>query len=144
MRSRTVLTTILLASITNALPQPSLRFEDNNILPLLNLVRRFLSPRQYNGDTFNQLVDGTACRKVTVIYARGTTQDGNVGDSEAVGPLMFNALAASIGVENLAVQGVDYSASILGFLAGGDSKGAQKMADLVNTVCSRFKSTGFH
>lgn len=37
-----------------------------------------LEARQYGGDTYNQLTDGTPCRDITVIYARGTTQDGNV------------------------------------------------------------------
>jgi cutinase len=35
---------------------------------------RDLTKRQYSGDTYNQLTDGTACRPITVIYARGTTQ----------------------------------------------------------------------
>jgi len=35
---------------------------------------RDLTKRQFSGDTYNQLTDGTACRRVTVIYARGTTQ----------------------------------------------------------------------
>jgi cutinase len=94
----------------------------------------FLSARQYSGDPFNQLTDGTPCRRVTVIYARGTTQDGNVGDPAAVGPLFFNALAAKIASSSLAVQGVDYSASIVGFLAGGDSDGSNTMRDLVTRV----------
>jgi cutinase len=93
-----------------------------------------LEKRQYTGDTYNQLIDGTACRAVTLIYARGTTQAGNVGDPAAVGPLFFNNLAGLIGASNLAVQGIDYAANIFGFLAGGDSDGSQKMAELVATV----------
>jgi cutinase len=39
-----------------------------------SVEERGLSKRQYSGDTYNQLTDGTACRAITVIYARGTTQ----------------------------------------------------------------------
>ena len=39
-----------------------------------SVEERGLTKRQYNGDTYNQLTDGTACRPITVIYARGTTQ----------------------------------------------------------------------
>ena len=93
-----------------------------------------LRSRQYSGDTYNQLTDGTPCRAVTLIYARGTNQAGNVGDSAAVGPLFFNSLASKIGTSNLAVQGVTYSASIGGFLQGGDPTGSQTMATLTAQV----------
>lgn len=94
-----------------------------------------LSKRQYNGNTFNQLTDGTPCREVTLIYARGTTQDGNVGAPTDEGPTFFNAVASSLGgTSRLAIQGVTYSANIFGFLAGGDSAGTTTMFNLINTV----------
>ncbi|KAH9427829.1 hypothetical protein MCOR02_011328 [Pyricularia oryzae] len=72
-----------------------------------------LEARQYGGDTYNQLTDGTPCRDITV------------GDPAAVGPLIFNALAGIVGTDRLAVQGVTYAANILGFLLGGDPTGAR-------------------
>lgn len=94
-----------------------------------------VSKRQYTGDTYNQLTDGTACRRVTVIYARGTTQEGNVGSADSEGPTFFNALASRLGGANqLAIQGVTYPADIFGFLAGGDAKGATTMFNLINQV----------
>lgn len=61
--------------------------------------------RQYLlDDTENQLTDGTACREVTILFARGTTEEGNVG--ELVGPPFFQAVADIIGSDNVAVQGV--------------------------------------
>ncbi|KAJ0123001.1 cutinase precursor [Diaporthe amygdali] len=92
--------------------------------------------------TANELTDGTPCRAVTLIYARGTTQSGNIGAAGDVGPLMMNNLSTIIGASNLAVQGVDYAADIFGFLAGGDAKGSQTMADLAtlaNTQCPSTK-----
>lgn len=83
----------------------------------------------------NQVTDGTACRPVTVIYARGTSQAGNVGDSAAVGPLFFNNLASRLGgTSQLAIQGVTYSASVSGFLQGGDPTGSTTMTNLISTV----------
>lgn len=94
-----------------------------------------LSKRQYGADTYNQLTDGTACRPITVIYARGTTQEGNVGSPDSEGPTFFNALASRLGgTGRLAIQGVTYPANIFGFLAGGDSNGATTMFNLINTV----------
>ncbi|KAJ0131838.1 Cutinase, partial [Colletotrichum tanaceti] len=100
-----------------------------------------ISKRQYNGDTFNQLTDGTPCRRVTLIWARGTTQSGNVGDAGSEGPAFFNALASRVGASNLAVQGVDYPASIFGFLAGGDAAGSTTMANLVARAVTQCPST---
>jgi len=99
-----------------------------------------LAKRQYNGNTFNQLTDGSACRDVSLIFARGTTSPGNVGEAGSEGPTFFNAVASRIGAARLAVQGVNYSASILGFLSGGDAAGATTMFNLINDVSllSRF------
>ena len=62
---------------------------------------------------------------MTVIFARGTTETGNVG--VLAGPPFFDALGAIIGAGNLVLQGVDYPASVEAFLDGGDSGGAQTM-----------------
>jgi cutinase len=93
-----------------------------------------LAKRQYNGNTFNQLTDSSACRDVSLIFARGTTSPGNVGEANSEGPTFFNAVASRIGASRLAVQGVNYSASILGFLSGGDAAGATTMFNLINDV----------
>lgn len=65
-----------------------------------------------------------ACKGMTVIFARGTTEAGNVGS--VAGPPFFQALSTKVGGD-LAVQGVDYPADIPGFLAGGDAAGSKKM-----------------
>lgn len=96
--------------------------------------------------TSNQLTDGTPCRATTVIYARGTTQDGNIGAAGDVGPDLFNNLSSIIGASKLAVQGVDYPATIAGYLAqlaGDNGTGGQTMADLVTRV-SFLLRMGFH
>lgn len=90
-------------------------------------------------DTANELTDGTPCREVTLIYARGTTQDGNIGAAGDVGPVFMDELAGIIGADALAVQGVDYPADVVGFLAGGSPSGSRTMANLVALVsCHSF------
>lgn len=91
------------------------------------------------GMTENMLTDGTPCRAVTLIFARGTTESGNVGTF--AGPPFFQALANDIGASNLAVQGVDYPADIPGFLEGGDPTGSATMASLVSQAASQCPST---
>ena len=82
---------------------------------------------------------GGACKPVTIIFARGTTELGNVGTF--AGPPFFNALGHVIGDSNIAVQGVNYPASIAGFLAGGDAGGASTLASLTNQAASKCPST---
>ncbi|CBX97575.1 hypothetical protein LEMA_P089840.1 [Plenodomus lingam JN3] len=101
-----------------------------------------VTKRQYTGTTYNQLTDGTPCRAVTVIYARGTTQEGNVGDVGSEGPTFLNALANRLGgTGRLAIQGVDYPANIFGFLAGGDAGGATTTLNLINRAITQCPST---
>lgn len=88
--------------------------------------------------TRNDLVNGV-CAPVTVIFARGTVEFGNVGS--LAGPPFFNALEGIIGSQNLAVQGVDYGATIAGYLEGGDPAGAATLASLVNLAVSQCPST---
>jgi cutinase len=104
--------------------------------------------------TENGLTNGTGCKAMTVIFARGvsspsplnlphettnshsqTTEQGNVGT--LTGPPFFAALAQVVGINNLAVQGVDYPADIPGFLAGGDANGSMTMAQLVGQAVTQ-------
>jgi cutinase len=98
-----------------------------------------LEERQSTGDTRNDLTDGSPCKAVTVIFARGTTESGNVGS--LAGPPFFTALSGDIGAVNLAVQGVAYPADIAGFLAGGDATGSATMAQLVNQAMTQCPQT---
>lgn len=101
-----------------------------------------LSTRQDDWDVErNELtsVPGIGCKPITVIFARGTLELGNVG--ELVGPPFFNDLDDLIGANNIAVQGVDYSATIGGYLIGGDPGGAQTTADLLNQAAGNCPDT---
>ena len=80
-------------------------------------------------NTQNDLKNGSPCKALTIIFARGTVEAGNVG--ARIGPPLFSAVANITGTANLAVQGVDYPAGIFGFLAGGSASGSTLMKELV-------------
>lgn len=79
-------------------------------------------------DTRNDIVDGI-CKPFTLIFARGTTEDPNLGN--LVGPPFVYALNATFGTENVAVQGVNnYPASPADYCAGGSLTGSQNLASV--------------
>ena len=101
-----------------------------------------LSKRQDDVDVErNELtsVANAGCKPITVIFARGTFELGNVGSF--VGPPFFNNLDDLIGADNIAVQGVDYPASLVGYLEGGDPGGAQTTAHLLNQAATNCPDT---
>lgn len=69
------------------------------------------------------------CPSVAVIYARGTSEPGNMGF--LAGPPLATALQHYFNGTRLAIQGLDYPASIAGFAAGGSPEGAERMAAIV-------------
>ncbi|KAF2148706.1 carbohydrate esterase family 5 protein [Myriangium duriaei CBS 260.36] len=91
-------------------------------------------------DTANQLTG--PCRPVTFIYARGSTQKGNMGTD--IGPSISAALQKKYGAKNVATQGLNYKAALKGNLEkqGCDAAGiATFIADLksVATKCPKSK-----
>lgn len=89
----------------------------------------------YPNQTYNQLTDGTPCRNVTLIYARGMGGKGNVGEVNGVGPIIFNRLATIIGgPENLAIAGVKYKANMKTVIQKGPREGGRAMTELINRV----------
>ena len=87
--------------------------------------------------TSNELFEG-GCRNVTFIFARGSTEVGNIGN-DVSGPLSL-ALKAKYGDSFIATQGVDYPASLLTNLLpkGCSPKGIAHMAgdiQLAATQC---------
>jgi cutinase len=97
-----------------------------------------VSVQKRDSDTENDLVD-EVCKTVTVIFARGTLESGNVGS--LAGPPFFDALDTDLGTSNVALQGVDYGAAILGYLEGGDPAGAATLANLTNLAVTQCPDT---
>lgn len=61
------------------------------------------------GSTENGVKNKNCCTDVTVIFARGTSEGGNMGTVS--GPPMVKSLRAKLGAGRVTVQGVDYAAS---------------------------------
>jgi cutinase len=56
------------------------------------------------------------CKAVTVLFAKGTGEDGNMGDGSSPGPAWVAAIRSSLGTAAVAVQGIDYDASVIGYV----------------------------
>ncbi|KAL9614279.1 MAG: hypothetical protein Q9167_001235 [Letrouitia subvulpina] len=102
----------------------------------LGTLSNNLKERLSISDTENEL---GLCRPVTIIFARGTIEPGNVGT--LTGPPFFNALGLIIGRDNIGIQGVPYAATIGGYLAGGDSGGSENLASLTKQAVSQCPDT---
>lgn len=75
--------------------------------------------------TYNDLTNGQ-CGDVTLIFARGTDDPGNVG--ALVGPEFYAALQSALGSTTSIFQGVNnYDASVTQYLEGGSPTGASDM-----------------
>ena len=87
------------------------------------------------GVTRNDIVNGI-CKPFTLIFARGTTEDGNVGN--IVGPPFVLALEKAFGASNVAVQGVNnYPATSQDYCAGGSLSGSQNLVQVCNALLRR-------
>ncbi|KAF3763112.1 family 5 carbohydrate esterase [Cryphonectria parasitica EP155] len=89
--------------------------------------------------TYNDLTDGE-CADVTLIFARGTDEPGNVG--ALVGPEFYSALQSALGSTTSIFQGVnDYDASVTQYLEGGSTTAASDMATLVTQAFTQCPDT---
>jgi hypothetical protein len=72
------------------------------------------------------------CKKVALIFARGSTEIGTMGS--IVGPSFTSALGRKFGAGNVYSAGVQYPASIEGAISGamnpGGAQGAIRMASM--------------
>ncbi|KAF9446411.1 carbohydrate esterase family 5 protein [Macrolepiota fuliginosa MF-IS2] len=80
-----------------------------------------------------------SCADVTVVFARGTGETAPIGT--IVGPPFQTALRSAIGGKSLNFIGVDYPATVGGFLEGGDPNGARTMANDVTSFANSCPNT---
>ncbi|KAF9460165.1 cutA, cutinase A [Collybia nuda] len=80
-----------------------------------------------------------SCADVTVYFARGTGESGTLGT--IVGPPFQSALRSALGSRSLEFIGINYPATVAGFLAGGDRGGAATMASSVTSKASSCPNT---
>ncbi|EOD51797.1 hypothetical protein GTA08_BOTSDO09527 [Neofusicoccum parvum] len=102
----------------------------------------FSIPGMGGSSTANDVQSGV-CKPVTYIFARGTTEGGNMG--QTVGPALKQKLEAAIGADKLATQGVTYPADIAGTFIGsvspGQAQGSQFCAQMVKKAISSCPET---
>ncbi|KAI0414226.1 cutinase [Xylaria grammica] len=96
-----------------------------------SLAGTSLVERQVTGSTENELTVGS-CRDIIFIFARGSTEIGNMGT--VVGPGVADQLKKRVGSSRVAVQGVNYAALLsTNYLPGGtDAASEAEMKDLLN------------
>lgn len=75
---------------------------------------------------------------MTLIFARGSTETGNMGSS--VGPALAKSLISSLGSSGVAIQGVDYPATIESNISMG-SEGGPEMAKLAQQALKQCPNT---
>ncbi|KAI0477056.1 putative cutinase [Xylariaceae sp. FL0804] len=83
---------------------------------------------------------GGMCEEVTVLFARGTDEPGNVGD--LVGPPLFRFLEPKLAAAgySYSIMGVNYTASVENYLNGDASEGTT-MADEITNIYSQCPDT---
>lgn len=113
-----------------------------NSAPKLEARQGFSIPGIGGSDTANDVTSGT-CKPVTYIFARGTTETGNMGST--VGPALKEKLESALGADQVATQGVNYPADIAGTFVGsvspGQAQGSQNCAQLVKQAISKCPDT---
>ncbi|KAL4891822.1 cutinase-domain-containing protein [Aspergillus ambiguus] len=92
---------------------------------------------EIGSSTANGVTDKDACQPLTFIFARGTTELGNMGN--VVGPVVAEKLK-TLTNNKVVVQGVDYPASAEGNAAMG-AEGGPKMAQLVEQALKQCANT---
>ncbi|KAL8808786.1 MAG: hypothetical protein Q9200_004017 [Gallowayella weberi] len=91
-----------------------------------------------SGNTANDITNKTPCKPITVIFARGTNENGNLGS--VIGPPLYTALKNKLGADKIAYQGVPYPASAAGNTNGGGNGGAL-MVSLAQQAIQQCPST---
>ncbi|EKG13583.1 hypothetical protein MPH_09279 [Macrophomina phaseolina MS6] len=126
----TLLALAAAASAAPAIPVPQLEARQGFSIPGMG------------GNTANDVQSGE-CKPVTYIFARGTTEQGNMGST--VGPALKQKLESALGAGQLATQGVNYPADMAGTFVGSVSpaqaQGSQNCAQLVKQAVSKCPDT---
>ena len=90
----------------------------------------------------NELADDQACKEISVIFARGYAVSGNFGPD--IGGFFVDEIGMKIGLEKLAVQGVDYENGWghgTGQTSPGVYGGAMELVRLLNQTVLRCPDT---
>jgi cutinase len=95
-----------------------------HLTTLLTLTSLALSIPTHADIIENDIVNNL-CKPLTLIFARGALEPGNMG--LLVGSQLSTALKEAVGEENVAVQGVEYNS----FMPGVDPEGTKNFVEMV-------------
>ncbi|KAI0111162.1 carbohydrate esterase family 5 protein [Nemania sp. FL0031] len=134
MKASVLLSTALIG-LASAVPM-TFDLSDEMIAKLKSGKSSGILAASATGTTANEFLDG-GCRPVIFLYARGSTQDGNVGSSP--GPQTIDQLKAKLGTSAVAAQGLEYPASLLDNLRaeGCDPDDAASFRDLITKAATQ-------
>lgn len=106
---------------------PAINGPIEQVSGLLTAFTHTIAVLTWQQTTYNDLEPtNPSCKEYTLLFARGTTEPGNVGI--LVGPAFIEALKEKLGGKaRLAIQGVKYDADVEGYLSGGDMQGITAM-----------------
>ncbi|PYH90734.1 cutinase-domain-containing protein [Aspergillus ellipticus CBS 707.79] len=90
-----------------------------------------------SGSSTSSSANSGGCKKMTFIFARGTTEIGTMGT--VVGPEVASKLQSLTG-NSVSVEGVNYPADFAGIMTLG-SEGASTMAQMVKSALSQCPNT---
>ena len=100
------------------------------------------STTSFGGSTKSDVQNGV-CKPITLLFARGTSEGGNIGSS--VGPPLERQLESTFGVAKIATQGVNYPADFQGATSGAinpkTAAGSTNMAQLTQQALKACPST---
>ncbi|KAK5656565.1 hypothetical protein OQA88_4544 [Cercophora sp. LCS_1] len=109
-----------------------------SVVPFITLALSSpLDPRQLIvGSTATEFTD-SGCRDVILLFARGSTEIGNMGT--VCGPDTANGLKRRLGAGRIAVEGIEYAALLsTNFLPGGaDPAGIREMKRLIGRAVTQ-------
>ncbi|KAI0536269.1 carbohydrate esterase family 5 protein [Xylaria digitata] len=88
----------------------------------LDIAEDIVLSSRATGTTANDYLNG-GCRDVILFFARGSDQNGNMGDQP--GPQTADRLISALGTTKVAIQGVKYSAALLNNLLPGGCNPAE-------------------
>lgn len=97
----------------------------NGVAGGLTGLEGLIAPLSGGSTNATDIATNKPCAAMTLVFARGTTEPGNMG--VVIGPQLVTAIKKAMPGTSLNAQGVEYAASVQGYLQGGGADGTASM-----------------
>ncbi|TPX45822.1 hypothetical protein SeMB42_g03775 [Synchytrium endobioticum] len=133
MITKALLCCVSLASLlAAALPVPPAN-NDTTVQPLPTNSTNTTIMAKNTSNIRNDFINDGECKAIMLVFAKGSTQAGNIGDT--AGLSFVKALEATAPAGTVSVQGVNnYPATILEYMEGGSTSGGKDMANVTTKI----------